>query len=198
MWRSRDEHGFTLVELLATMALMAILLTLGVTALRFFWLGQSLYDQRDEVYTNLRALQQQVVSESNPIVIGAWFTADTDDEPQWGTVRVRPDLSPITCVSTAQFELNTGVQIQSASFADDLVGVDADELTDMVTACASGVPASADATDFMFFLARGTATAGCVTLTQTLRDMTDITVAVSTLTGRVERIRQDEVADRCP
>lgn len=194
----KREEGFTLIELLATMALLSILLTLGAGALRYFWLGQSLYDKRDEVYTNLRALQQQVVSESNPIIFGAWFQDDTDTTPQWGTVRVRPDLSPITCTSTSQFNLTSGVQIESASFVNTLTGITTFNANTLAAACATGVPASAGAADFVFFQARGTATEGCVTLTQPNRDMADVTVAVSTLTGRVERIEQSEVDERCP
>ncbi len=193
----KREEGFTLVELLATMALMAVLLTLGVGALRYFWLGQSLYDKRDEVYSNLRALQQQVVSESNPIVIGAWFKTGTPAGPEWGTVRLSGSSGTPTCTSTATFNLSGGIEVASASFADTLSGA---VPSDLKAACqsASGVPASIGATDFVFFLARGTATDGCVTLQQTFREMTDVTVSVSQLTGRVERIEQADVEDECP
>ncbi len=190
----KREQGFTLVELLATMALMAVLLTLGAGALRYFWLGQSLYDSRDEVFTNLRALQQQVVSESNPIIIGAWFKTGTISGPEWGTVRLSGTTSPITCTSTAAFDLKSGVRVSSTDFADSLAEIPIENLEDE---CASDVPSSAGATDFVFFLARGTATSGCVTLHQELREMDDVTIAVSTLTGRVERISADEVDERC-
>ena len=191
----KREEGFTLVELLATMALMAILLTLGVGALRYFWLGQSLYDKRDEVYTNLRALQQQVVSESNPVVVGAWFKTGTPAGPEWGAVRLSGTSGTPTCTSTSTFNLSNGVEVASASFADTLSGADPGALK---TACAAQVAASVGATDFVFFLARGTATDGCVTLQQPLREMTDVTVSVSQLTGRVERIDQADVEDECP
>lgn len=189
----KREQGFTLIELLATMALLSILLTLGVSALRFFWLGQSLTRERDEIFTNLRALQQQVVAESNPLVFGAWFKARTpatdDGSDQWGTFRYRPGTSPV-CTSTGRYRLDGSVQIRSASFADSLPG--APPLTDVVNACLAQVPAASGATDFVFFLARGTATTGCVTLTQPSRDMDDVVVAVSFLTGRVERLTEDE------
>ena len=204
----KREEGFSLIELLAVIALTSILLTLGATSIRFFWLGRSLYGERDQLFTNLRALQQQVVSESNPLIFGAWFkvtTPATDDgSPQWGTIRYRPPPegspagTPGTCTSTAQHRLDGGVQISSVDFADTLVGVSAAGVTPVIAQCESQVAAAAAADDFVFFLARGTATTGCVTLTQPRRDMDDVTVAVSTLTGRVERIPQAEVGARCP
>ncbi|MBW3594080.1 MAG: prepilin-type N-terminal cleavage/methylation domain-containing protein [Actinobacteria bacterium] len=205
----KREDGFSLIELLAVIALTSILLTLGVTAIRYFWLGRALHGERDQVFTNLRALQQQVVSESNPLVFGAWFkvmTPATDDgTPQWGTVRYRPPPegsapgTPGTCTSTAQYRLDGTVQVESVNFVDTLVGAtDTDDVTSVINQCRIQVPASAGANDFVFFLARGTATTGCVTLTQPARDMADVTVAVSTMTGRVERIDQSEVAARCP
>ena len=195
----RREEGFTIIELMVVVGITSALLTLGVFALRVYWLGQSLHGERDQVFSNLRALQQQVVSESNPIIFGAWFDAETpatyDGSPQWGTVRLSSATAPITCRSTTTHHLDGGVQVDSARFADSLAGVPA--VGDLIAACRSQVSASADAADFVFFLARGTATSGCVTLTQPNREMEDVTVAVSTLTGRVERIDQDEVDSRC-
>ena len=200
----KREDGFTLIELLAVIALTSILLTLGATAIRFFWLGRALHGERDQLFTNLRGLQQQVVSESNPLIFGAWFketTPATDDgTPQWGTVRYRPadpaTSTPASCTSTALHRLDGGVQVESADFVNSLVGVPS--ISDVITTCMAQVGATAGADDFVFFLARGTATSGCVTLTQPRRDMEDVTVAVSTLTGRVERIPQSEVGTRCP
>ena len=200
----KREDGFTLIELLAIIALTSILLTLGVAAIRFFWLGRSLYGERDQIFTNLRTVQQQVVSESNPLVFGAWFkvmTPGTDDgTPQWGTFRYRPGTTspstPASCTSTGTYRMDGGVQVSSAEFADSLTGVA--DISDLIDTCRGGVPASTLATDFVFFLARGTATSGCVTLTQPRRDMEDVTVKVSTLTGRVERIGEAEAATECP
>jgi prepilin-type N-terminal cleavage/methylation domain-containing protein len=200
----KREEGFTLVELLAVIAITSILLTLGVTALRFFWLGRALHGERDQIFTGLRTMQQQVVSETNPLVFGAWFkvtTPSTDNgAAQWGIVRYKPADTAAgtaaTCTSTATHRLDGGVQIGSAEFADSLPGVAS--VADVVTLCKSSVPSSALATDFTFFLARGTATAGCVTLNQPRRDMDDVTVHVSGLTGRVERLDETEAAASCP
>lgn len=200
----KREDGFTLVELLAVIALTSILLTLGVAAIRFFWLGRSLYGERDQVFTNLRTLQQQVVSESNPLVFGAWFkvmTPATDDgSQQWGTFRYRPGTTspstPASCTSTGTHRMDGGVQVSSVEFGDSLTGVTS--IADVIATCRTQVPSSAAANDFVLFLARGTATSGCVTLTQPRRDMEDLTVKVSSLTGRVERIGEAEAATECP
>ena len=191
----KQEQGFTLVELMATMALLSILMTLGVGALRYYWLGQSLTSERDEIFTNLRGLQQQAVSESNPLVFGAWFkvtTPATDDgSNKWGTFRYNPGdplatpVVPATCTSTGQYRTSAGVQISAASFSDSLAGT---TVTNVASACGAQIPAASGATDFALFLARGTATDGCVTLTQPNRDMDDVSVQVSQLTGRVEQV----------
>ena len=200
----KREEGFSLVELLAVIAITSILLTLGATAIRYFWLGRALHGERDQIFTNLRTVQQQVVSESNPLVFGAWFKATTpatdNGSPQWGTVRYRPaDAAagtPATCTSTATHRLDAGVQISSAEFADTMAG--AITVSDVMTLCRTQVTASTLATDFALFLARGTATSGCVTLNQPRRDMEDVTVSVGALTGRVERLDEDEAATVCP
>lgn len=200
----KREEGFSLVELLAVIAITSILLTLGASAIRYFWLGRALHGERDQIFTNLRTVQQQVVSESNPLVFGAWFKATTpttdNGTPQWGTVRYRPaDAAAGTaasCTSTATHRLDAGVQIRSAEFSNTMPG--AITVASVMSTCRTQVPSSASATDFAFFLARGTATSGCVTLYQPRRDMEDVTVSVSALTGRIERLDEDEAATACP
>ena len=195
----KREDGFTLVELLTTMLLLSLLLTLGVGALRYFFLGQALTNERDEIYTNLRALQQQVVAETNPLVFGAWFRVSTpatdNGGDQWGTFRYDPTPATPTCTSTGRYRASGGVQIRSANFSDSLAGA---TVSSVIDRCKASIPQAASATDMVMFLARGTATSGCVTLTQPNRETDDVTVAVSNLTGRVERIEPEEVAARCP
>lgn len=200
----KREEGFTLVELLAVIALTSILLTLGASAIRFFWLGRALTGERDQIFTNLRTIQQQVVSESNPLIFGAWFkvtTPSTDNgSTQWGTVRYRPaDTAAGTaasCTSTATHRMDGGVQIADADFSNTIAG--SVTVTDVINLCKTQVSAAASATDFALFLARGTATSGCVTLNQPRRDMDDVTVLVSQLTGRVQRLNEAEAAAQCP
>lgn len=200
----KREEGFTMIELLAVILLTSILLTLGATAIRFFWLGRALHGERDQIFTNLRTIQQQVVSESNPLIFGAWFkvtTPSTDNgSDQWGTVRYRPADpaagTPASCTSTETHRMDGGVQIAEAQFGDVIGGSVA--VSDVITLCKTQVSAAASATDFALFLARGTATNGCVTLNQPRRDMDDVTVSVSSLTGRIERLDEAEAATACP
>ena len=197
----RNEDGFTLTELLSVMMITGILLSLGVAALRWYWLGQSLYAEQDQIYSQMRGLQQQVVSESNPTVVGAWFkvmTPATDDgTDQWGTVRYRPaeGTTPASCVSTGLHRLRAGVQVTDADFSDSLSGVPS--IADVIALCRTQVPASAAADDFAFFLARGTATGGCVMFNQPNREMDDLGIWVGPLTGRVERIDEEEAVLEC-
>ena len=197
----RKEEGFTLVELLAVMFITTILVTLGAAAFRWYWLGQSLYGEQDQIYAGLRGMQQQVVSESNPYVFGAWFkvmTPATDNgSPQWGTVRYTPasGTTPASCTSTGESRFQGGVQVTDADFADSLAGVSS--IADVIATCRSQVTASTAADDFVFFLARGTATGGCVILNQPNREMAEHGVWVGPLTGRVERIDETEAATEC-
>ena len=200
----KREEGFTWVELLAVIAITSILLTLGATAIRYFWLGSALTGERDQIFTNLRTIQQQVVSESNPLIFGAWFkvtTPSTDDgSTQWGTVRYRPaDAAAGTaasCTSTGTHRMDGGVQIAEADFGNTIGGSVA--VNDVITLCKTQVSAATSATDFALFLARGTATSGCVTLNQPRRAMDDVTVLVHSLTGRIERLDEAEAAAQCP
>lgn len=199
------EDGFTLIELMAVMALTAVLVTLGAFALRNFWLVRSHVGERDKVFTQLRAGQQQATSESSPFVVGAWFevrTPETDNgTPQWGMFRYRPaDASvipniPESCTSTSQVRMAGGVQIQSVDFSNTLPGSDPAAVT---LRCKGDIPAAANATDVVLFLPRGTATGGCVTLTQPLLDRDDVAVRVTPITGRVTRLTETEAADQCP
>ena len=197
----RNEDGFTLTELLSVMFITSILLALSVGALRYYWLGQSLYAEQDKLFTGLRGMQQQVVSESNPYVFGAWFkvmTPDTDDGSyQWGTVRYTPaaGTTPASCTSTGVTRLRAGVQVTDSDFADSLSGVAS--VADVIATCRSQVAASTAADDFVFFLARGTATGGCVYLNQPNREIDDLAVWVGPLTGRVERLDEAEAATEC-
>ena len=189
------EEGFTLIELLATMMLLAILLTLGVAAIRNFWMVRSFTGAQDEVATQLRSLQQQAVAESNPLVFGAWFKTTDASTPQWGLVRYDPGdaTTAASCDSTGTRTFDAGVRIADADFSDSIPGLD----SAAVSTCEGQIGAAAGAVDWVFFLARGTATPGCVTITQPNLDRDDIAVSVGSLTGRVEKVRAEDVAAAC-
>jgi prepilin-type N-terminal cleavage/methylation domain-containing protein len=201
------EQGFTLVELLAVIALTSIMLTLGVVAIRNFWLVRSLDGSRHQVSAQLKALQQQSVSESNPIALGAWFrvmTPATDTgSPQWGTVRADPgaDLAwgtaDDTCTSLSQRRFSGGVQVATASFVDPAAALRPVTKATIATLCKAQVSAAASATDFALFFPRGTSTSGCVSLTQPRLSKPNLYVQLTALTGRTTEITAAQ-ATSCP
>ena len=171
----RREEGFTLIEVLTAIVIAAILMTLVATALRGYWLTRSLHDGAEEIVTGLRHLQERSVSDSHPLVYGAWFKVGSSD---WGSVRFDPkDPSVSTddqCVSVGAHTLPGGVEVESVSFSD---------VSPQTSTCAAAVPAGSEVA---FFFARGTATGGTIRLLQPAKSTTE-DLTVSSLTGRVER-----------
>jgi prepilin-type N-terminal cleavage/methylation domain-containing protein len=172
------DDGFSLIELLVGIGLVAILVTLSAGALRTYWLTQGLVGSRDEVVSQLRASQEQVVSESHPLVFGARFQTGSST---WGLVEFDPGTN--TCVELSR-TLSTGVTPQSASFTSSA------ETTfcqaNLVFAGGS-VPVPDRATSaYVWFYARGTATAGSLTFTQPALPGKSVSLTVTPLTGRVE------------
>lgn len=161
--------------MLFTVALAAILMTLSVSGLREFWLVRSLEGGADGVVTQLRQLQTRVGSESNPIVLGAHFDAGTSN---WALVRYdpRPTAAANPCTVTGTRRFDAGVLVSSVAFAVDPTASNA---------CVSKV-AGATAEEFVFFYARGSATAGSVTLRHPALDR-QRTATVSPITGRVTK-----------
>lgn len=170
----RSESGFTLIEVLVAMALLAVVLTLAVGALRHFWLVRALTNSKDTLITQLRSTQQGAVSESFPVVYGVRFDVGTDT---WYEVRYdpgNPGSGDDTCSVEEKNTLAAGVKIGSAAFtADGVIGP--------VCRAATSAPASAA---FAFFYPRGNATAGNVVLEQTRLGRTS-GVEVAGITGRV-------------
>lgn len=169
------QDGFTLIELLVAMSLAAIMMTLSVFGLREFWFVRSLEGGTDGVVTQLRQLQSRVSSESNPIIFGAHFDVGT---PNWTLVRYdpRPALLADRCSVSGSRSFDAGVVVTSATFTAD---------TPVSDACTPKV-AGASAAEFVFFYARGSATAGSMTLRHPALDR-QRTVAVSPITGRVTK-----------
>lgn len=170
----RRQEGFTLIEILVAIALASVILTLGASALRSFWLVRSLEGGADGAVTQLRELQESAVSETHPIVFGAHFDVGTSD---WRTVRYDPRLAPGSqCSIAGTRRFDTGVLVQSAAF-------EADEAAS--AACIPLIPGSTD-TEFVFFFARGSATGGSLTLTHPSLGGRLKTVTVLPITGRVD------------
>ena len=171
-----------MIEMMVVMALLAILLTLGAGPLRNYWLTQALYGGRDEVISQLRAMQEQVVSESHPLVFGARLEVGSSS---WGLVQYNP-LSG-ACTERPR-EFASSVVPSAATFTD----------TDETAACKSalvyapGTPQAGSVvpgratSSYVWFYARGTATGGTTTLNQPLLDNRNLTITVTPLTGRVE------------
>jgi Tfp pilus assembly protein FimT len=170
----RDE-GMTLVELLSTFALIAIIVTLAAPALRNFWLVRSLDGAQSEATTQLRQLQERVVAESHPLVYGARFEEGSSN---WALVRYNPTSGTCSAVETRSF--STGVEVSGASFQN------LTENSINISSLCKGT-----ATDVVFFLARGTATPGFIQLTQPALDRST-TLCVRQLTGRVDEETADE------
>jgi prepilin-type N-terminal cleavage/methylation domain-containing protein len=171
--RPKAHDGFTLVELMVVITLTTILLALGASALRHYWLTQALEGSAEELVSQLRQLQQRTDSESHPLVYGARFEIGTSN---WAIVRYDPKSATTTaddeCTVDSTRLFSDGVAVSAASF-DTPPGV-------VVSKC----PDSAQA--FVFFYARGTATGGSLTLRHGVTTDTE-TVSVLPLTGRVRR-----------
>lgn len=168
----KDQRGFTLVELLVAMSLIAILVTLGAQPMRNYWLNRAVMGAADDVATQLRSLQERVVSESHPLVYGAAFAPGSAD---WSLLQYNPSGPSCSVVGTRSFD--TDVVVQSASF----IGAPAA----IVTAC-SALPGVESDDAFVFFYARGSATGGQVAVRQPTIGRTE-TVTVGPITGRVDQ-----------
>lgn len=175
------EAGFTLIELLVTISIVAILLTLAAAALRQFWFVRSLEGGADGIVTQLRNMQQRAVAESNPVVYGAAFVEGTST---WGLIRYLPPVTPGpgTCSVAGTRTLDAGVIFSSVSFTGAPAGLNVSDAEAVCGPLVSG----ATADDLVFFLARGTARAGSVTLRQPNIDRTKV-VSVIGLTSRITK-----------
>lgn len=175
----KHEGGFTLIELLAAMAITSVLLTLGAFAVRNFWLVRSLTGGQDEIVNQLRAVQSKGMAESNPLVLGVGFREGTN---QWQIVRLNTTTNACTGDGTRRFD--AGVVVSDVTFTTTVSGVNT---ATFVSECKSDLTtlASYPNDGFVFFLPRGTATSGTVTIRQPNLDRT-ASVRVNSLSGRVE------------
>ena len=56
------------------MALLAVIVAIGASGFRSYWLLQSLESAQGDVATQLRQIQARAASESHPYIYGARFT----------------------------------------------------------------------------------------------------------------------------
>lgn len=174
------EDGFSLIELLTALALVAIVTTLGAGALRNYWLSQSVTAGSNELVGQLRRAQEQAVSETHPKVFGVRLKAGSS---AWGIVEYDPTLSTCTQVQTNEF--SSGARVRTENFTS----------TSETTFCKSNLTYSGGATPvpdratsgYVWFYARGTATPGTVVLENPLVPTNLRTITVSPITGRVTR-----------
>jgi prepilin-type N-terminal cleavage/methylation domain-containing protein len=171
------DSGFTLIEVLSVMVLTGILLTLTAAGLRHYWFVQSLETAQSDVVSQLRQLQEQVVSETHPTVFGSRFKVGSSN---WGVVEYDPLITgshpSATCTQVRSNTFGSGVQVSAASFT-------AATDTAMTNLCKTIPGASTDS--FVFFYARGSATGGSVTILQPQLSRSK-TITITPITGRVE------------
>lgn len=175
---ARAERGFTILELVAAMAILSLVLTTGSVAFRHYWLTHSLESAQGDVATQLRQIQARVGSESHPYIYGARFTPGSST---WSVVKYDQGLDRLSTADDSCAALggtNTlpathAVGSPSSSFAAPQ-GVD-------LSKCGG-----AHATDlFVMFYAKGTSTGGRLTLRSPALGKTR-EIKVSSLTSRVE------------
>lgn len=174
----RREGGFTIIELLVTVALGAILMTLGASAFRAYWFSSSLASTQDLMLTEMRAMQERAVSESHPLVYGLRFQ---ESSGRWAEVVYDPKDQSITSDDVCEYvggdpavkDFEAGIVVRSADF------------TDPPGLSVSKCPGSSNG-KFAFFYAKGTATAGNVTFLQP-NTMKELGLQLSSLTGRVTK-----------
>ena len=170
----RDERGFTLIESLAAIALIALLVSLSATALRNFWLVEAVDRATGELTGLLKRTQQRVVAETHPLVYGAWFQEGSSN---WGIVKFDPKQ-----IDTSTDDVCTQEPIKTFADKVTVVEIAGDTTSEAALECGETMPD----TTFVFFYARGTASEATITLGKEDSDALG-TIQVSPLTGRVQR-----------
>lgn len=172
------DRGFTILELVSVMALLATVLSVGAVGFRHYWLLHSLESAQSDVATQLRQVQARVASESHPFIYGARFTpgASTWSLLKYDQGADRLSTSDDSCAADGPQRTLPGIETVAppASAFSAPPGVD-------LSKCGGGYGSDV----FVMFYAKGTATAGKVTLRSVALDRTR-EIRVSSLTSRVE------------
>ena len=182
--RPADDRGFSLLELLTVMALTAVLVTLGAFAIRHFWFVRAFQGAQDEVVTQLRQRQEQVVAETHPNVFGARFPKGGTARSSWGLINFNPTRPAADrCRETRILDFGPGVEV----FPGGTDFAEGSDVAAMGAACRADpdVNDSTNGDEYVFFFGRGTATSGTVSIRQTALDNREAIVCVTAITGRV-------------
>lgn len=201
----QNERGFTLIEVLTAIALAAILLALGASSFRNYWLVRSLNGGAQETQALFRSLQTRVTSESHPLVYGARMPVAGSQTV--GLVKYNPAGGAggvPTCVQYGTAKLNaTGMSVAAQlTFPDTTYsptnvsgfGFVASTETNFcrttgnLTSETGGTvtsPAVATSDQYVWFYARGTATPGRAQVVVPALAGRSRTVEVAGLTARV-------------
>lgn len=174
--RYQNESGFSLIEMLSVVALVAILTTLGAGALRSYWLTQSVNGGQDELISQLRRAQEQAVSESHPKVFGVRVLAGSST---WALVEYNP-VGP-SCTEIQSNEFRSGARVRTETFTSTAETTYCEG--NLKYADNTAVPDRATS-GYAWFYARGTATPGNIVLDNPLVSIERL-VTVSPITGRV-------------
>jgi Tfp pilus assembly protein FimT len=166
-----------LVELLVAVVIMAALFVLGASAFRGYWVTRSLNDSATELVSQLRQLQEQAVSETHPLVYGVRMNTSSSfdsESNKFRVIRYDPNATsgPECRVWQETRRFESGVFVSAAEFTEP----------SWLSLCPGN---ASEENHFVFFYARGTATAGELTLGQSSLDRTE-SVTVTAVTGRVE------------
>ncbi len=156
-----SDTGFTLVELLTSVALMFIVGGLGLFALSGFTRGQQHQGTANELVSTLRTVAERALSEGRTYCVSVDAAADA-----WTVWRAQCSTSGGTAVEGGRAAQGS-VQLDSPSFA----------LSGATQPCPQ-------AGSCVYFQPRGTGSPGSV---RVVRDGRAIAVSVEGLTSRVSR-----------
>ena len=160
------------------MALLSVVLTLGASGFRHYWLLHSLESAQGDVASQLRQVQARVASESHPYIYGARFTPGSST---WSLVKYDQGSDR---VSTSDDSCNVDGGVRTMAGVET-VGGTASGFTAAQGVDFAKCGGSHSSDLFVVFYAKGTATGGKLTLRSTALNRTR-EIHVSSLTARVE------------
>ena len=198
----KDDNGFSLIEMLVVIGLVAILTAISFGGLRNYWLTQALEGGANEIVAQLSQLQAQVTSESHPLVFGARFPSA--GSTTFGLVRYDPtgarSCTQVGTASTSGTFSPGGARVifPGVLYPTNPTGYGFDLALPPSAFCNTGgnlktpsgavvtTPPVSSTDQYVWFYAKGTASAGRLQVTLPALTRT-IAVTVKGLTGRVER-----------